>query len=198
MATALTLTALGPAACGGSSTPSGTISPSAYLYTVCGALVSWESQIRTSSLKEARIAARQARVQDRERGGPGGKPPPWARPAALAKSRGQLAAYDQQLAAITSQTLATLRRAGTPAVKNGAKISDSLVAVFAHSLAGLQTAAAQDARLPTSSAYAYAQAATKSSALMGASLDEARVKPTGAQTRKVAETIPSCRVLLGQ
>ena len=131
---ALTLctVALSAAGCGSSSPPG--VSPGAYVKSVCTTLRTWYDGVSAASGKLQASAAGAT---------------------SLAAGKQQYQAFVESLVSGTKQATAQLEAAGVPTVSNGKQISGSILQAFRQADAGLSSAAAQAANIPTSSASAY-------------------------------------------
>jgi hypothetical protein len=125
------------AACGGSS--SSGVTPATYVTSVCSAATTWRNAIQSAGTKLS------TGVNTRS----------------LTKAKADYVTFVNSLVSATSQAESQLRSAGAPSVSNGKQIANSLVHIFDSAKGTLSQAASQAAALPTSSAKAFASAASR-------------------------------------
>ena len=159
------------AGCGGSST----VSPSAYVRSVCSAATGWRNAIQTA----------------------GSKLSSGVNTKSLAQAKSEYVGFVGALVSATSSAESKLKSAGAPDVSNGAKISSTLVGIFTTAKTSLSNAASQAAALPTTSLNAFKTAANQvvvgiRSSLAGMS----NITPErNAQLRSAAAKDSTCRSL---
>lgn len=160
--------------CGGSST----VTPAAYVKSVCLALGNW-----TNTIQSARVALESS--------------------GASAASR-QVAKTDYQhflsaLVSATRRATGALRAAGTPSVGHGRALAQRLTGAFGQATAGLAKASADAGSIRTASAAAFQSDAGAVSAEIRTALARiAQVAPgQNAQLRSAAARQPACQLLSG-
>jgi hypothetical protein len=170
---AVTLTvALG--GCGGSSGPSA----DSYVKSVCSALSGWRDSVQAagSALQSAATTGKHV---------------------SLTKGKQAYLAFVAALLHATTGAATSLKAAGVPAVNGGKQVSATLVQAFAGAQKALTGAASQAARIPTTTASAYATAASNvtgviRTALAGMTAASPRSNP---QLRAAAVKQPACSAL---
>jgi hypothetical protein len=162
------------AGCGGSSGPSA----DSYVKSICTALSGWRDsvQVAGSALQSAATAGKHV---------------------SLAKGKESYLAFLAALLHATTSAASSLKAAGVPAVNGGKQVSTTLVQAFAGAQTALSGAAAQAARIPTTTAAAYATAASNvtsviRTALAGMTAATPRSNP---QLRAAAVKQPACSAL---
>jgi PBP1b-binding outer membrane lipoprotein LpoB len=121
------------AGCGGS----GSVSPAAYVKSVCTAARDWKDAIQVAG----------ARLQS------------GVSTKSLSQAKAEYVAFVGALVNATGQAASQLKAAGTPSVSNGSRISGTLVRIFSDAKGSLSHAASEASALPTSSVSAFAGAA---------------------------------------
>ena len=134
------------AACGGSSGSSGP-SPAAYVKSICQAIGPFEQSVQTRSkaLQTASIKS-------------------------AADGKKVLQQFLSQVVTDTDNALTKLKAAGTPSVKNGAQVSNTIVGAFTKLKTALSAAATQAGNLPTNSPVAFQAAAQRLGASVNTSM----------------------------
>ncbi len=162
------------AGCGGSSAPSA----GTYVKSICTALSGWRDSVQAAgtALQSAATAGKHV---------------------SLTKGKESYLAFVSALLHATTGATASLRAAGVPAVKNGKQVSAMLVDAFAGAQTALTGAAAQAARIPTTTPAAYASAASNvtgviRTALAGMTAATPRSNP---QLSAAAVKQPACSAL---
>jgi hypothetical protein len=162
------------AGCGGASS----VSPATYVKSICTALDGWKTRIQAagSSLQASGLAT-----------------------ASPANAKAQYLRFVSSLVGATRQTTSSLKAAGTPAVKDGAAIADSLDGAFQRGTQGLSTALSHARAIPTTSTSAFGSAATTVTSEIRAALQSiAAITPRSSpQLRAAAVKEPNCRALAG-
>jgi hypothetical protein len=130
--------AIAVAGCGGSS--SNSVSAATYVKSVCGAASTWFHSIEGvgTTLK----AATQSQ-------------------GSLDKTKTAYTAFVVGVLHATQRAESQLKAAGTPSVKNGTQISNTLVKAFSTAARGLSSAAAQAKQIPTTSKTAFNSAGSR-------------------------------------
>jgi hypothetical protein len=166
--------AVGLAGCGGSSS----VSPTAYVKSICTALDNWKQQIQAAgrSLQSSGIAT-----------------------ASPATAKTQYEGFVTTLVSSTRNTTSALKAAGSPAVKDGGTIAGGLSGAFQRGSQGLAVARSRAAAIPTTSAAAFESAATGVTSQIRSALQNiATITPRSSpQLRAAAAKEPSCRALAG-
>ena len=162
------------AGCGGSSG----VSPSAYVKSICTALGNWKQQVQSAgqALQASGIAT-----------------------ASPTNAKAQYVKFVSALLSATRGTAASLKAAGTPAVKDGPAIAGGLSGGFGRGAQGLSSALARASALPTTSSSAFQSAAGGVTAEIRSALSSiASITPRSSpQLRTAALKEPSCRALAG-
>jgi hypothetical protein len=162
------------AGCGGSST----VAPAKYVRSICIALGSWKQQIQGAgrTLQSSGIAT-----------------------ASPASAKAQYVRFVSTMLAATRTTAASLKAAGTPAVKDGATIAGGLSGGFERGAQGLSSALTRASAIPTTSTAAFQSAATSVTGELRSALTSiASITPRSSpQLRSAALREPSCQALAG-
>jgi hypothetical protein len=136
----VTAAVLGLAACGGSSSnsSSSTVTPAAYVHSVCQAVGPFETDVvkRSSALNLSTINS-------------------------PSQGKTALQGFLSAIATDTKQALAKLKAAGDPNVKNGKQIAGAISNAFAQLDTTMSSAVQQAHSLPTNNATAFKAAAQK-------------------------------------
>ncbi len=170
---ALAAAALALAGCG-SSKPSG-VSPASYVKSVCTAASSWKNAIEGAGVKLQSVASSKS----------------------LSTTKSAYVSFVNSLASATGVAKNQLAAAGTPSVSNGKSISQTLVQVFGQAKTNLDAAAADAAKIPTTSKSAFSAAANKVQTDVRNSLaGMSRITPEkNPQLHTAAAKDPTCRSL---
>lgn len=160
------------AGCGGSSS----VSPGAYVKSICTALVGWRDQIQS--------AGRTLQASGLNTASP-------------ATAKRQYLTFVSTLLSATRQATASLKSAGTPSVSNGTQIAGGLEQAFARGSGLLATANTHAQAISTASVSAFETAASAvtdeiKSALQGIATITPRSSPP---LRAAAVREPACRAL---
>jgi hypothetical protein len=135
---ATTLVAAVVAACGSSSSSqSGTVSAQTYVKSLCSAVIPFERAVVSHS-----ALLNQASPQNPQ------------------QSKKAVQAFFTAVASDTGKAAQQIRKAGTPNVKNGRRISGAITQAFTRVSGAMSRAAAQSASLPTTSPKAFNNAVT--------------------------------------
>ena len=173
LAAVLATAAFALSGCGGSST----VTPAAYVKSVCSAATNWRNAIQVAGTKLST----------------------GVNTTSLAQAKSEYVGFVSALVTATTSAETQLKSAGAPSVTNGKQISSTLVGIFTGAKGSLARAAVQAAALPTSSATAFKTAANQvvvgiRSSLAGMS----NVTPErNAQLRAAAAKDSTCRSLAG-
>lgn len=157
------------------SSGSSTVSPAAYVKSVCGAATSWKNSIQAA----------------------GGKLQTGVSTKSLPQAKTEYVAFVGALVAATSNTENRLKAAGSPSVANGKQIAGTLVRIFSNAHTSLAQAASLAATLPTSSPQAFEAAANQVvSRIRGSLAGMSNVTPEkNAQLHAAAAKDPTCQSL---
>jgi hypothetical protein len=171
LALVMTGGALALAGCGGSGSGS-TVSPTAYVKSVCQAVGPFEQDItsRSQRLNLANIKS-------------------------AAAGKHELVLFLQAASQDSSRVVARLKSAGSPQLQNGTKISATIVRVFAQLDTALSKAARQSENLPTSSAASFRTAAASLGAGVQGSMAHIGQGLSGLRSpelQKAAAKVPAC------
>jgi hypothetical protein len=162
------------AGCGGSSGPSA----DSYIKSVCTALSGWRDNVQAagSTLQSAATAGKQV---------------------SLTKGKESYLAFVAALLRATTGAAASLKAAGVPAVNGGKQVSTTLVQAFAGAQTALTGAASQAARIPTTTAAAYATSASNVTGVIRTALAAmtAATPRSNPQLRAAAVKQPACSAL---
>jgi hypothetical protein len=143
LAAVLAVTALAVAGCGSSSKSSGvtdsSVSAATYVKSVCTAATSWKNSIQSAGTQLQAAASSKS----------------------LAKTKAAYVSFVSALASATATAHSELSSAGSPSVKDGTKISSTLVGVFATARQSLLQAGADAQKIPTNDTKAFEAAASK-------------------------------------
>jgi hypothetical protein len=171
------------AACGGSSSKSSstsaTVTPAAYVHSVCQAVGPFETDVvkRSSALNLSTISS-------------------------PSQGKSALQGFLSAIATDTKQALSKLKAAGTPNVKNGKQIAGAISNAFAQLDTTMSSAVGQAQALPTNSATAFKSAAQKlgttvrtSMASIGTNLQSGTLKSP--ELEQAASKDTACKSLSG-
>lgn len=170
---ALAAAALALAGCG--SSKSSGVSAATYVRSICTTASHWQAAVETAGTKLQSIANSKS----------------------LDTAKTGYVQFVDALATATSSTTNDLIAAGTPAVSNGKSIAQTLVQVFSQAKTTLNAAAADAARIPTTSKTAFTASANKvgtdvRNALSGMSKLAPEKNP---QLHTAAAKDPTCQTL---
>jgi major membrane immunogen (membrane-anchored lipoprotein) len=162
--------------CGSSSSSSNTVSPAKYVKSVCGATATWFHTIESVGTKLKSTVKPQ---------GP------------LSQTKAAYTSFVVGILHATQRAESQLKAAGTPSVKNGKQVADSLVRAFTSASRGLTTAAADANRIPTTSKNAFQSAGSRvQGEVQQAIASISTIAPQkNAQLRAAALKDPTCRQL---
>jgi hypothetical protein len=175
LAAALAAVTIALAGCGGSGSSS--VSPAAYVSSVCKAATNWKNSIQMAGTKLS------SGINTKS----------------LALAKAEYVAFVGALVSATTNAESQLKAAGSPSVSNGKQIAGTLVRIFTGAKGSLANAEAQAAALPISSPRAFETAATQVvSGIRGSLAAMSSVSPEhNAQLRDAATKDPTCRTLAG-
>lgn len=165
------------AGCGGSSSSSASVSPAAYVKSVCTAASSWVQSLRGA-------------IVQLEVGAHGTK--------SLSRGKQLYVSFVDSLLKATGKVEDQLKAAGTPSVSNGAHLSSELVGAFSAIKSGLAAAAAKARSLPTNSTSSFDAAAAQISQSIRASETKLSALPLqhSSQLHAAAQKDPTCQRLI--
>lgn len=164
------------AGCGGSSSSSG-VSASAYVKSVCGAVIPFEQDVVTRSAKINPSSIKSA-------------------------TQGKQVLHDflSAISTDTSSAVSKLQSAGTPSVNNGKQISGAILSAFQRLKTTMVKATSQSSSLPTNSLQAFETGTQTiignvrtSMTAIGQSLQSSTLKSS--ELQKAAAKEPSCKGL---
>jgi hypothetical protein len=164
------------AGCGGSSSSSSTgVTASAYVKAICSAIGPFEKDVqnRSNALNLASITN-------------------------VSQGKNALVGFLNAMVADTDNTVTQLKAAGTPDIKSGQQISNSVVTAFSQLKAALARAATQAKKLPTKSPTAFQAAATGLGNTVKTSIGAIGTSLNALQNpdlEKAAATDPTCKSL---
>jgi hypothetical protein len=174
LATLALVVALALAGCGSSSPKK--VSAGAYVRSVCTTTASWFHSIQTAG----------ARLQSTVHSSP-----------SIHSVKAAYVSFIDTLLHSTGRTEQRLKSAGTPSVKHGTRISAEVIQAFDRARRGLESAASQVAKAPTTSSTAFETAAGRVQATVQRSLASmASLSPQkNPQLHAAAQKDPSCQRL---
>jgi len=177
-ARALAAAALAGAAFAGCGSSAPSVTPAAYVKSICGALGGWKSDVQNAGSKL-------------QASGAGTATPPTAKRY-----------YVEFVAALhdaTQRATARLRAAGTPDVSSGKALAGDLTDAFARGTTGLAKAEAQARAIPTANSTVFeAAAGAVTSEIRTALQGIATISPrNSAALRSAAGKEPACQALNG-
>jgi hypothetical protein len=170
LAVALTLALAG---CGSSGPSAAT-----YVKSVCTALTGWRDSVQTAGSTLQAAATSSSHVS-------------------LTQGKRSYLAFVAALLRATTGTAASLKAAGVPAVDGGSRVSTTLVNAFEGAQKALAGAASQASLIPTTSAAAYAAAASNVTGSIRTALSSmTAISPrSNKQLRAAADRQPACSAL---
>ena len=162
--------------CGSSSSSSNTVSAAKYVKSVCRATATWFRTIESVGTKLKSAVKPQG---------------------SLSQTKAAYTSFVVGILHATQRAGRQLKAAGTPAVKNGEHVANSLVRAFANASHGLSTAAADANRIPTTSKSTFQSAGSRvQGEVQQAIASISTIAPQkNAQLRAAALKDPTCQQL---